>query len=193
MPAKNTAVNIMILFTFLSFTLYKRSSKIATVSWLKQGVAAEIAIFAVGILNIIILGIYSYMVPSNIKVGMSVPQVFTTLSIIIAVSIIESRLFKNSKSTGDIEWGKMPARSQYALILLAVSFTWLMGLMGYVRSAIRQHWHVYTIMRDNSSEAFTPTIGYAANVVSVTTILFMLLVIFIFWLAQFAAKKQAEH
>lgn len=193
MPAKNTAVNIMILFTFLSFTLYKRSSKIATVSWLKQGVAAEIAIFAVGIVNIVILGIYSYMVPSNIKVGMSVPQVFTTLSVIIAVSIIESRLFKNSKSTGDIEWGKMPARSQYALILLAVSFTWLMGLMGYVRSAIRQHWHVNSIMRDSSADAFTPTIGYAANVVSVSTILFMLLVIFVFWLAQFAAKKQAGH
>ena len=155
--------------------------------------AAEIAIFAVGIVNIIALGIYSYMVPSNIKVGMSVPQVFTTLSIIIAISIIESRMFKNAKSTGDIEWGKMPARSQYALLLLAVSFTWLMGLMGYVRSAIRQHWHVNSIMRDSSPDAFTPTIGYAANVVSVTTILFMLLVIFVFWLAQFAAKKQAEH
>ncbi len=190
MPAKNTAVNIMILFTFLSFTLYKRSSKIATVAWAKSGVAAEIAIFIAGIINIIILGIYSYYVPSNIKVGMSWPQVFTTLSIIIAVSIIESRIFKNAKSTGDIEWGKMPARSQYALILLAVSFTWLMGLMGYVRSAIRQHWHVNSIMRDNSPDAFTPTIGYAANVVSVTTILFMLLVIFVFWLAQFAAKKQ---
>jgi hypothetical protein len=48
-------------------------------------------------------------------------------------------------------------------------------------------------MRDSSPDAFTPTIGYAANVVSVTTILFMLLVIFVFWLAQFAAKKQAEH
>lgn len=193
MPAKNSAVNIMILFTFLSFTLYKRSSKITTAAWAKSGVAAEIAIFAVGIVNIIALGIYSYMVPSNIKVGMSVPQVFTTLSIIIAISIIESRMFKNAKSTGDIEWGKMPARSQYALLLLAVSFTWLMGLMGYVRSAIRQHWHVNSIMRDSSPDAFTPTIGYAANVVSVTTILFMLLVIFVFWLAQFAAKKQAEH
>ncbi|MFZ3090859.1 MAG: cytochrome ubiquinol oxidase subunit I [Nitrospirota bacterium] len=193
MPAKNSAVNIMILFTFLSFTLYKRSSKITTAAWAKSGVAAEIAIFAVGIVNIIALGIYSYMVPSNIKVGMSVPQVFNTLSIIIAISIIESRMFKNAKSTGDIEWGKMPARSQYALLLLAVSFTWLMGLMGYVRSAIRQHWHVNSIMRDSSPDAFTPTIGYAANVVSVTTILFMLLVIFVFWLAQFAAKKQAEH
>ena len=31
---------------------------------------------------------------------------------------------------------------QYVLIFIAVTFTWLMGLMGYVRSGLRQHWHV---------------------------------------------------
>lgn len=37
---------------------------------------------------------------------------------------------------------KFPERAQYALFLLAVAFTWLMGLMGCIRSGIRQHWHV---------------------------------------------------
>ena len=34
-----------------------------------------------------------------------------------------------------------------------------MGLMGYVRSGLRQHWHVYGVVRDTSVDAFTPTLG----------------------------------
>mgnify|MGYP003694000521 CR=1 FL=1 len=37
MSAKNTAVNILILTTFMSFLLYRRTGKIATVSWAKDG------------------------------------------------------------------------------------------------------------------------------------------------------------
>ena len=60
----------------------------------------------------------------------------------------------------------MPARSQYALFVLAVTFTWLMGLMGFARSGIRQHWHVWEVMRDTSPQASTPALGYAANMIS---------------------------
>jgi len=35
MPAKNIAVNLMLIFTFLSFQLYRRSDKKITVSWEK--------------------------------------------------------------------------------------------------------------------------------------------------------------
>ncbi len=85
----------------------------------------------------------------------------------------------------------MPERSQYALFLIAVTFTWLMGLMGFVRSAIRQHWHVYSIMRDSSPDAFTPTIGYAARVVSAGTIIFMAIVIFIFWVSNLSERPSS--
>jgi cytochrome bd-type quinol oxidase subunit 1 len=68
------------------------------------------------------------------------------------------------------------------LIFIAVTFTWLMGLMGYVRSGLRQHWHVYGIIRDNSPDAFTPTLGFATQVVSVTVLFFFLLIGFVFWL-----------
>jgi cytochrome bd-type quinol oxidase subunit 1 len=84
----------------------------------------------------------------------------------------------------------MPVRSQYALFLLAVSFTWLMGLMGYVRSGIRQHWHVYTVFRDNSADAFTPTLPYAANMVTLIVIIFVALVLFMFWMPILASKKK---
>src|SRR5262245_38922457 len=37
MSAKNTAVNILILTTFMSFLLYRRTGKVATVSWARSG------------------------------------------------------------------------------------------------------------------------------------------------------------
>ena len=46
MSAKNTAVNILILTTFMSFLLYRRTGKVATVAWAKKGHAAQLTIFA---------------------------------------------------------------------------------------------------------------------------------------------------
>ncbi|MBI4828680.1 MAG: cytochrome ubiquinol oxidase subunit I [Nitrospinae bacterium] len=192
MSAKNTAVNIMILTTFLAFLLYQRAGKIPKVGWARGGNAALAALFAAGAANIVTLGIYGYYIPANIRIGLSVPQVFTTLFVIAAASLINGVMYRGASETGPTRWGDMPARSQYALFLLAVSFTWLMGLMGYVRSGIRQHWHVYTVFRDYSPDAFTPTLGYAANVVSVTVLIFMAMVIFIFWLDNFSRKKAAH-
>jgi hypothetical protein len=57
-----------------------------------------------------------------------------------------------------------------------------MGLMGYVRSGLRQHWHVYGVIRDQSPDAFTPTLGFATQVVSVTVLLFFFLIGFVFWI-----------
>lgn len=190
MPAKNTAVNIMILFTFLSFMLYRRCNKIATVSWATAGNAAQTAIFVAAIINIIILGVYhGYFTNTAYKVAASIPQVVSTLCVIISCMIIDAFMYKGAKEVAPLQWGKVPDRSQYALFMLAVSFTWLMGLMGYIRSGIRQHWHVYTIMRDNSPDAYTPTIGYAAQMVTMGTMIFMAIVIFIFWLSNISAKK----
>ncbi|MBI5233502.1 MAG: cytochrome ubiquinol oxidase subunit I, partial [Deltaproteobacteria bacterium] len=193
MPAKNTAVNIMLIFTFLSFLLYRRSNKIPVVSWASIGNAAQMAIFAAAIVNIAYLGIYyGYFTNTVYKVASSVPQVASTLSVIISCMVIDVFMYKGAKDAGPFKWGRMPQRSQYALFLLAVSFTWLMGLMGFIRSGIRQHWHVFTVMRDNSPDAFTPTIGYAAQIVTLGTIIFMAIIIFIFWLNTLSAKKQAK-
>jgi len=82
----------------------------------------------------------------------------------------------------------MPVVSQYVLIFIAVTFTWLMGLMGYIRSGLRQHWHVYGVVRDTSVDAFTPTIGFATQVVSVTVLLFFCLIGFVFWITSLHDK-----
>ncbi len=193
MPAKNTAVNIMLIFTFLSFLLYRRANKVAVVSWAPIGRAAQAAIFAAAIFNIVFLGVYyGYFTNTVYKVASSVPQVASTLVLITACMAIDFFMFRGAHSVGDIRWGKVSGRSQYALILLAVTFTWLMGLMGFIRSAIRQHWHVYTVMRDASVDAFTPSIGSAAKTVSTAAIIFMGMVVFIFWLSQLSHTKQEK-
>jgi hypothetical protein len=63
-----------------------------------------------------------------------------------------------------------------------------MGLMGFARSGIRQHWHVWEVMRDTSAYASTPALGYAANVISACVLIFLGLVAFIFWLGGLAEK-----
>ena len=191
MPAKNTAVNVMILFTAVSFLLYRRANRIATVSWEKAGNAIQVALFSAGIVNIFFLGIYhGYFTNTVYKVASSIPQVITTLVVIAASIIIDAMMYRGAKEVAPLRWGRIPDRAQYALFLLAVAFTWLMGLMGYIRSGIRQHWHVVGVFRDNSTEAFTPTLGYAANVVSIGTIIFMAMVIFVFWLSQVSSVKR---
>jgi hypothetical protein len=84
----------------------------------------------------------------------------------------------------------MPARSQYALFVLVVTFTWLMGLMGFARSGIRQHWHVWEVMRDTSQWAATPALGPAAQVISACVLIFLILIAFIFWLGGLVEKPQ---
>jgi len=182
MSAKNTAVNLMILTTFLSFMIYKRANKVPTVPWARSGNAVEALIFVVAAAIVIFYGIYGYFVPAVVRIGYSVYQVGAVLSTLIAVTVIDIFLLKNAQVLGEIQWGRIPERAQYALFLLAVSFTWLMGLMGYVRSGLRMDWHVYGVMRDTSPDAYTPTMGFATSIVSITVVIFLGLLAFIFWL-----------
>ena len=101
----------------------------------------------------------------------------------ISITAIDVPLYRKASMSGEVRWGRIPAASQYVLIFIAVTFTWLMGLMGYVRSGLRQHWHVYGVVRDTSVDAFTPTLGFATKVVSVTVLIFFALIGFVFWLA----------
>jgi cytochrome d ubiquinol oxidase subunit I len=190
MSAKNTAVNILILTTFMSFLLYRRTGKIATVAWAKRGHAAQLAIFAAVAIFVIFLGVYGYFVEASVRIGLSVPQVTSVLFAMVSITAIDIFLFRGAK-TAAVRWGKVPAVSQYVLIFIAVTFTWLMGLMGYVRSGLRQHWHVYGVIRDNSADAFTPTLGFATQVVSVTVLIFFALIGFVFWLS--SLHERADH
>ena len=189
MSAKNTAVNLMILATFLSFLLYRRANIKPTVPWAKTGTRIQAGMFVVAAAIVLFFGIRGYFVEAIVRIGYSVYQVGAVLACIVFVTIIDVLMARGAQSLGAIQWGKMPPRSQYALFILAVTFTWLMGLMGFARSGIRQHWHVYQVMQDMTPYAATPALGYAAIMISTCVLIFLSLVAFIFWLGGLAEKS----
>jgi cytochrome bd ubiquinol oxidase subunit I len=191
MSAKNTVVNLMILTTFLSYILYRRANRESTKAWVRTGMAVQWTAFGVAAAIVVFYGVYGYFVESIVRIGFSVYQVLAVLVAIVVVMAIDIPMFKGARSTGTIRWGAIAPRSQYVLILLAVTFTWLMGLMGFARSGIRQHWHVYGIARDTSVDAVTPALGYAANMITTVTIVFFALVMFIFWLGGLSERGKA--
>jgi cytochrome d ubiquinol oxidase subunit I len=190
MSAKNTAVNLMILVTFLNFMLYRRGNKDATSSFATTGKAIQtLALLAIGV-GIVWIGIYGYFVPAAVRVGLSKYQPLMVGAFMILFLAVEVPAYRGARSLGEIRWGRMPPVSQYVLFFLAVTFTWLMGLMGYIRSGVRQHWHVYQVMRDTSEGAYIPTHGFATMVVSIIVIAFFLFVAMVFALAMRSELKE---
>ncbi|MEK6673587.1 MAG: cytochrome ubiquinol oxidase subunit I [Nitrospirota bacterium] len=182
MASKNTAVIISYLATFLSFAIFRMSNKEPTVPWAKRGRLLRIFIIVVSSTVILVLGVYSYMVPSVIRVKVISPIQFGTFFLaIIALYLLDNFMYKGARIIGEPRWGKMPERSQYALIAITVTFTWLMGLLGYMRSGGRQYWHVYGIIKDTSPEAYLPAHGVASVIVTIVTLLFFLFITFVFW------------
>ncbi|MBE7546744.1 MAG: hypothetical protein HS127_06325 [Planctomycetia bacterium] len=104
-------------------------------------------------------------------------------------TVIDILVFRKAKVVGDIVWGKMPVRSQYALLMLCIVIVILMGLMGFIRSGLRMDWHVYGLMQDTSQGAYTPTLAYMGRIVGLIVALFLGLVAFVFWLANLGDKK----
>jgi hypothetical protein len=189
MSAKNGGINVIITTTILSFVWYMRGNKVSTVSWSKFGNIFMGVFFGCAYVNIIWLAIYGYYIPANVRVGLSVPQVATTLSCLFFMFALNGFMMKGAKQMGAIEWGKISVRSQYALIMLATAFTWMMGLMGYIRSSVRLFWHVNEIMRDNSPWAYTHTVGFAANMISFNVLFFWVTILFVFWLGSLGVMK----
>ena len=194
MTAKNTVVNIIILTTFLSFLFYRRSGKAPTVGWKKIGNAIIAVIFGVAIAAIITIGLAGFKVESDFRVNVLTPvQVLIALAVMIAVTVTDLIMYRKAMRSNDINWGQMTDRSQYVLILLAITFTSLMGLMGYARSGLRENWHIFGVMPDTSPDAFTPLLGDAVNVIAIIMVVFFTLVGFIFWIGLWGDKKKAEH
>jgi hypothetical protein len=169
--------------------MYRRANTRPVVPWARTGTLVQGGMFAVAAAIVLYYGIRGYFVEAIVRIGYSVYQVVAVLACIVFVTVIDVMLGRGAQSRGAIQWGKMPPRSQYALFILAVTFTWLMGLMGFARSGIRQHWHIWQVMQDTSAHAATPALGYAAVMISVCVLVFLALVGFIFWLGGLAEKS----
>ncbi len=191
MSAKLTVVNLMILTTFISFLLYWRANQVETVWWAKASRILQYFIFAVAVVAVIALGVYGYFVPAIIRVNyLSVIQVLAVLFVLVTVTPLTALSLKSARTTREMTWGRMPPRSQYALILNGVMVVLIMTLMGYVRSGSRVHFHIYGVLRDTSPYAYTPTVGYAAIVMASTTFAFCVITLFIFWVAGLPDKAE---
>jgi len=184
MSAKNGAVNIIILITALSFIYYRRANRTMVVPWATKGNIVVGALFALGALNIIWLSIYGFYLPAKLRVGLSSPQAFTTFSVIVATVVINRRMLKGSVVHGPVQWGKIPVRGMVILFGLAAAFSWVMGLMGYIRSSGRLSWHVNEVMADVSPWAFTPDLEFAAKMVTLNMVVFWGAVLTLFWMCQ---------
>jgi len=193
MSAKITAVNIMILFTFISFIMYWRAGKEDTVRWAKVAKIGIIVLFTVVSIAVIVLGVWGYFVPAIIRINyFSTSQVLLVLFVLVTVTPLVGTMVKSAKETRTMTWGRMPVRAQYALVINAVTVILTMTLMGYARSASRVHFHIYGVMRDTSPYAYSPALGYAGSFMALCTFLFSMIVLFIFWVASMAPKPAAK-
>lgn len=191
MSAKMTAVNVMILVSFISFLMYWRAGKQATVAWAKAVDAFIVFLFVVAIVGVVVLGVWGYFVPAIVRINQfSVWQVLAVLFVLVTVTPLTGAMFRGAK-TSTMTWGRMPARSQITLIINAVTIVLIMALMGYARSASRVHWHIYGVLEDTTPYAYSPALGYAGAMASLSTFLFFLLVVFIFWVIISASRYRA--
>jgi cytochrome bd ubiquinol oxidase subunit I len=184
MSAKNGAVNILILVTALSFLYYRRANRTMTVSWVKTGNIAITVLYLIGAANIIWLSIYGFYLPAKVRVGLSAPQAFTTFTVILAGVVINRLMLRRAVVHGPIQWGKIPLRGMVGLFGLAASFSWVMGLMGYIRSSGRLSWHISELMADVSPWAFTPDLQYATKMVTLNMVVFWAAVLTLFWMCE---------
>ena len=193
MSAKNGAINVMICLTALSFILYRRANRMVTVSWASWGNILLGLLFLLGIGNIVWLAIYGFYIPANVRVGLSSPQGVTTATVVIGGVFLNRLLLRGSKVLGPVQWGKITPRGMVALLVVAAAFSWVMGLMGYIRSAGRLEWHINELMQDQSPWAFTPSLGFSAKMVTINMLTFWAAVFFVFWLSQWDHRVSEQR
>jgi len=184
MSAKNGAINIMILVTTMSFLYYRRANRTIVVPWAKKGNILMGALFLLGALNIICLSVYGYYLPAKLRIGLSTPQAATTLTVLVIGAVINRMMLKGAVVHGPIQWGKISLRGMVGLFGLAAAFSWVMGLMGYIRSSGRLAWHVSELMADVSPWSFTPDFAFAAKMVTLNMTVFWGAVLTIFWMCR---------
>lgn len=261
MPAKNAAVNLIILSTFLSFLLYRRANRGAPRAFGTRGggrlrvlalvgaavaaglgwyamhlarldprtldltpdrarylavpialVVAQIVIVAItgwlatrdrgthaqalllgatAVFSVFVLGVWGFVVMERANPFLrhvAVVQWLLVMAAVVWSATLDGVVYRGAPTIGAIRWGVIPRRAQYALILLCVSIVLLMGLMGYVRSGLREDWHVYGALRDTSDWAWTPTNAVMARVVGGIVVAFLAIVSAMFWLANLGKR-----
>ncbi|MDP2682737.1 MAG: cytochrome ubiquinol oxidase subunit I [Deltaproteobacteria bacterium] len=115
----------------------------------------------------------------------------TAATVLIFLTLLNFILYRIAVKKGTIEYGKINPVSQFTLIFLAFSSTWLMGLMGAIRELARKNYHVYRVFKDMTPDAYTPTLQHTGMVVTSVTLIFFAILCFIIWM-QLKLPKSAS-
>ena len=162
-----------------------------------RGAQAQVLYLGAVVVNsVLILGPYGFVVMTQANPflrNIAVAQWLITMSALVFVTAIDVVLMRGASELGTIKWGKMTSRSQYALLLLLVGGVMLMSLMGYIRSGLREDWHIFGVVRDLSESAFTPTMAEMSRMVAGIVVVFLILIALVFWLAGLAESEGDER
>ncbi len=179
--SKQPALNVMMATTIWSLLIWWRSRYGLRPGRWKIDVAL-IGLFLGGAANIIWLGIIGYFIPANVRVGLSVPMVLTTFHIVVAGAVLTRARINRSAPPSAQALEPLSWKVFLTVLVMASVITWLMGLGGYQRSAVRLFWHALEIFRDDSPWAFTHALGFMGNVIAFNTLLFWSIVLLLVWL-----------
>ena len=193
MAPKMIAVTVILLVLYVSYLLYRRAGRVLTVPWAATGSAVQWGLIALTGAAIIGLGIYGYYAPAHIRIQTSIWQILVLMGGIVVTFVLDQFLLSGARTEAAVRWGTMPRRGQYVLIALAFIIVWLMGLMGYARSAVRLNWHVFGIMEDTSAGAGLPSLGEAAIVVTAITLIFFVLLAGSFAISALSTGPKGSH
>jgi cytochrome bd-type quinol oxidase subunit 1 len=193
MAPKMIAVTIILLVLYVSYLLYRRAGRVPVVAWAAVGSAVQWSLIALTGAAIVGLGIYGYHAPAHIRIQSSIWQIIVLIAGIVVTFVLDQFLLAGARTQAEVRWGTMPRRGQYVLIALAFIIVWLMGLMGYARSAVRLNWHIFGLMEDTSAGAGLPSLGEAAIVITGITLIFFLLLAASFALSSLSVGSKGEH
>jgi hypothetical protein len=160
-----------------------------------RGKLAQNFFMAVTAFNVVLfLGVYGFAVmekASPFLRNIAVSQFLQIIACLLLVTAIDVFLFRGAREIGRLQWGRIPVRSQYALLGLAFVITMNMGLMGFIRSGLRGDWHIMGVMRDTSAWSYTPSNFTMTQMVGMSVLVFMVSIAFMFWLGGIVGGQKA--
>jgi cytochrome bd ubiquinol oxidase subunit I len=116
--------------------------------------------------------------PSDWDFLAQMPAKVSAAFTLVFVTVVNFVIYNRAIRQGTIVWGKIDFVSQFALIFLAFTSIWMMGLMGAVRSLLKKYYHTYNLLPDFTAESFTPTLSYSAWWITGITVVFFAVVSF---------------
>jgi hypothetical protein len=193
MAPKMIAVTLVLVVLYASYLLYRRAGRTITGPWGHGGTAIQWGALALTAAAIVVLGVYGYFAPADVRIATSIWQIIVLMAGIVFTFILDQFLLRGSRTVAEVRWGSMPRRGQYVLVMLAFVIVWLMALMGYARSGTRLNWHVFGILEDTSTGAGLPSLGEVAVIITAITLIFFTLLGIAFAISGLAGRTPAPE